>query len=74
MQQSDGLEKSALDDKLCQLCGILLIKIGITLQTGVFEMDWQNTVIKLFDAFGRSQHICLFDIGQDRHLTRRRPF
>jgi hypothetical protein len=74
MQQSDGLEKSALDDKFCQLCGVWLIKIGITPQTGAFEMDWQNTAIKLFDAFRRSHHIRLFDIGQDRHITRRWPF
>ena len=74
MQQSDGLEKSALDDKFCQLCGVWLIKRGITPQTGAFEMDWQNTAIKLFDAFGCSDHIGLFDIGQDRHITRRRPF
>tara|TARA_Y100000385_G_scaffold15445_1_gene15665 strand:- start:259 stop:492 length:234 start_codon:yes stop_codon:yes gene_type:complete len=47
MQQSDGLEKSALDDKFCQLRGVLLIKIGVTPQTGAFEMDWQNTAIKL---------------------------
>jgi hypothetical protein len=49
MQQSDGLEKSALDDELCQLYGVWLIKIGKTPQTGAFEMGWQNTAIKLFD-------------------------
>jgi len=54
MQQSGGLEKTALDDKFCQLCGVWLIEIGISLQTGAFEMDWQNTAIKLFYAFGRS--------------------
>lgn len=54
-----------------QLRGVLLIKIGVTPQTGAFEMDWQNPAIKLFDAFGRSYHIGLFDIGQDRHITRR---
>jgi len=73
MQQSGSLEKTALDDKFCQLCGVWLIKIGISPQTGAFEMDWQNTAIKLFYAFGRSHHIWLFDIGQDRHIMRRRP-
>ena len=71
MQQSGIIEKTALDNKFCQLCGIWLIKIGISSQTGAFEMDWQNTAIKLFYAFGRSHHIWLFDIGQDRQIMRR---
>ena len=74
MQQSGGLEKTALDDKFFQLCGVWLIKIGISPQTGAFEMDWQNMAIKLFYAFGRFHHFWLFDIGQDRDIKRRRPF
>jgi hypothetical protein len=73
MLQSGGLEKTALDDKFCQLCGVWLIKIGISPQAGSFEMDWQNKAIKLFHAFGRCRHIWLFDVGQDRHIMRRRP-
>ena len=72
MQQSGGLEKTALDAKFCQLYGFWLIKIGISLQAGAFEVDWQNKAIKLFHAFGRCRHIWLFDVGQDRHIMRRR--
>ena len=68
MQQSGGLEKSALDDKFCQLCGVWLVKIGTTPQTGASKMDWQNMAIKVFDAFGRSHHIWLFYNRQDRHI------